>query len=335
MGLKFRRPAGPTLPAKNVGQNTAPHEEMTVRIRGVLLTMAALLVLAAATGSQPSGLPPVPEGLSAQQTSTLTKERARVVAEGERLQKLVEDHHAKCAHIGLPLPSGQTPGPQDEALKQQCESDQAAIAKQVKQYAADAAAYRKAVDTALVGSAAANKAYAARVVLKGGVSLGSSGQERALTSSRVVQLTSGEHVTTAPHARAAFQFPDGSEFIVGPETDLLLVAMVNGPQASQRRDLRLTKGTLRWVSSGSATGGAGNASVALGSGIVRLGVSDVQFSVSNDSSGYVAVFKGNARLEQTKNRSTVDLKGQQVVTFDSSGAFAQPSSLQSGQVKPL
>jgi len=306
-----------------------------VRSRDVLLMIAAFLVLEAAAGSQPSGLPPVPQGLSVQQSSALERQRAKVVAEGDRLQTVVEKHHAECAHIGLPLPSGQTPGPEDEALKARCESEQTSIDKQVKQYAADAAAYRKAVDASLATSAVANKAYPARVVLKGGVRLGSSGQEQTLMTSRVVQLTSGAQITTAPHARAAFALPGGTEFVVGPETQLELGSMVYDPNPSRRRvELRLTKGTVRWVSTGSSADQAGQASFALGSSVVRLGMCDVQASVASDASGYVASFKGDARVE-AKGGSAVSLKGQQIITFGSSGALTQPTALQPGQIKPL
>ena len=303
-------------------------------IRDIILLAASLVVIAAAAGSQPSGLPPVPAGLSAQQTAALTKERARVVAEGERLQKLVEDHHAKCAHIGLPLPSGQTPSPQDEALKQQCEGEQVTISAHVKQYAADASSYRKAVNAGHMQSATAKGAYAARVVLKGGVQLGKPGHEQSLISSRVVALTSGERVATAAHARAAFELSDGREFVVGAQTDLLLAAMVNDPQPSRRRvDLALKTGTLRWV--GGASAPSGSASIALSSGIVRLGACDLQASASSDGTGYVATFKGDATFEDTKKRRTVSLRGQEIVNFDGSGVLGQPSPLKPGQVKAL
>ncbi|MBV8596794.1 MAG: hypothetical protein JOZ50_11180 [Candidatus Eremiobacteraeota bacterium] len=307
-----------------------------MRFRDALLPIAALLILEAAAGSQPNGLPPVPQGLPAQASSALTKQRATVVAEGDRLQSIVEKHHTTCAHVGLPLPSGQTPPPDYEALKERCESEQASIDKQVKQYAADAAAYRNAVDSALATTAVANKAYPARVVLKGGVRLESSGLEQTLTSSRVVQLTSGARIVTAPHARAAFSLPGGAEFILGPEAQLVLGSMVYDSSPSRRRiELRLTKGTLRWVSSGAGADQAGQPSVALASNTVRLGACDMQASMGSDSSGYIVSFKGDVRIEESKGGRTASLKGQEIVTFGPSGALAQPAPLQSGQVKSL
>ena len=91
-----------------------------------------------ADADQPTGLPAVPAGLSAQQASALTAQRARVSTEGQRLQREVEAHHAKCAHIGLPLPTGQTPEPNEAAIKAQCDADQTKIDGDVKKYAADA-----------------------------------------------------------------------------------------------------------------------------------------------------------------------------------------------------
>lgn len=307
-----------------------------MNIRGLLVIVTALPVLAAAAGSQPTGLPPVPTGLSTQETTSLSQQRARVVSEGERLQKLVEGHHAQCAHVGLPLPTGQTPSPEDEALKQRCETEQAEISTQLKRYNTDTLSYRKAVDASLAKAATANGAYAARVVLKGTVRLGKPGQEQQLTSSRVIQLSSGEHLTTAPHARAAFQLSDGRELIAGPQTDLSFVSMVNDPQPSKRRvDLRLTTGTLRWIADGSRGVPGQQPTVTLSPGVVRLGTGDFQASVSTDGSGYLAVFKGDAKLEDAKSGRTVVVKAQEMTVFGGSGGFGPPAPLKAGQVKGL
>ena len=307
-----------------------------MNIRGLLVIVMALPVLAAAAGSPTKGLPPVPTGLSTQETTSLSQQRARVVSEGERLQKLVEGHHAQCAHVGLPLPTGQTPSPEDEALKQRCDGEQAEISAQVKRYNTDALSYRRAVDASLAKATTANGAYAARVVLKGTVRLGKPGQEQPLTSSRVIQLSSGEHLTTAPHARAAFQLSDGRELIVGPQTDLLFVSMVNDAQPSRRRvDVRLTAGTLRWIASGSPGMHGGQSSMTLVPGIVRMGVGDLQANVSSDGSGYLVVFKGDAKLEEAKTGKLVALKAQEMTVFGSAGAFGSPVPLKPGQVKPL
>jgi hypothetical protein len=304
-----------------------------VRVALFVIAVVACMTAAQIMAAQPTGVPPVPAGLSAQQTSSLSASRERVVAEGKKLQITIEDHHAKCAHVGLlPLPSGQTPDPSEVALEQRCDAEQADIDRQVKRYAADTNAYRSAVDAAIAAGAHATNAYAARVVLKGGVNLTRSGAQQSLISSRVVQLASGDRITTVAHARAAFQLPDGNQFIVGPQSDVTLATMVNDPTPAKRRiSFVLTKGALRWVS-GTVTAAAGEqVSMEIGPGRVRVGVCDVQAGITAGG-GYVALLKGDAKVV-VPNKPTVVLRPNEIATYAQGGEFSakplQPNEIQS------
>ncbi len=300
----------------------------------VVALVACMTVADMIMAAQPTGVPPVPAGLSVQQTSALSKSRERVVAEGKKLQIAVEDHHAKCAHVGLPLPSGQTPDPSEAVLKERCDAEQAEIDRQVKQYAADATAYRNAVDAAIAAGAHAANAYAARVVLKGSVHLARSGAQQTLTSSRVVQLTSGDRITTAAHARAAFQLPDKSQFILGPQSDVTLATMVNDPAPAKRRiSFVLTKGVLHWVSGDVTSARAEHVSIEVGPGRVRVGVCDIQAGLTTGG-GYVAVFKGEAQVvEQNKNGSTVEVRPNEIATYTQGGAFSTARPMQPNEIR--
>jgi len=297
--------------------------------------LVASTVLAGVGGeaAQPSGLPTVPEGLSSGQTASLTQSRARVVAEGERLQKAVEAHHATCAHVGLPLPSGQTPPPGEEELKAKCDAEQTDIDAQVKRYAADASAYRRAVDASLAAAAKGHE-FVVRVSLKGTVDLVRKSGSQQLTTSSTVVLASGESVTTAMHARVAFRFPDKSELVLGPATSVSFDAMVNDPSPARRRiAMRLTAGSLRWTSGAASAGEA--VSMTLPAGVVRISDCDAQASISADGSGYVAVFKGEAGISEQRPPGTVNLRSGQRLSFGSGGARSEVQTLQPGAVKPL
>jgi len=305
-----------------------------VRVAFFIIAVVACIPAAQIMAAQPNGIPPVPAGLSVQQTSALSASRERLVAEGKKLQITIEDHHAKCAHIGLPLPSAQTPDPSEVALEKRCDAEQAEIDRQVKQYAADTKAYRSAVDAAVAAGAHATNAYAARVVLKGSVDLTRSGAQQTLISSRVVQLASGDRITTAAHARAAFQLPDKSQFILGPQSDLTLATMINDPTPAKRRiSLVLTKGVLHWVSGDVASAGAEQVSIELGTGRVRVGVCDMQVGITAGG-GYVALFKGNAQIvEHKKNISTIVLRPNEIATYAKGGEFSAAKPLQSNEIR--
>jgi FecR-like protein len=297
--------------------------------------LVVTIVLAGAWGeaAQPNGLPTVPEGLPAQQTASLTQSRARVVAEGERMQKVVEDHHASCAHVGLPMPSGQTPPPGEDELKAKCDAEQTGIDAQVKRYAADASAYRRAVEASLA-AATKDHEFIARVSLKGTVDLVRQGGTQQLTTSTMVVLGSGERIVTAPHARAAFTFAQKDQLVVGSSSELLLQTMRNDPSASKRSVmLKLTKGTARWTSGATAVGGA--VSVTFPAGMAQIRDCDVQTSISSDGGGYVAVFKGEAGISEQHPARTVVLRSGQKLSFSSSGAYSEVQTVQPGAVRPL
>ena len=306
-------------------------------MRGAFFVMALLVCMTIARiimAAPSSGLPPVPGGLSAQQTSALSKSRERAVAEGEKLQRDVEDHHKKCAHVGLPLPNGQTPDPSQAALEKSCDAEQATIDREVKQYAADATAYRHAVDASVASRAHAANAYPARVVLKGTVHLVRSGAQQPLISSRVVQLTSGDRITTEAHARAAFQLPDRDQFILGPQSDVTLATMVNDQTPAKRRiSIVLAKGVLHWVSGDVTAARAEQVSIELGAGRVAIGVCDVQAGVVAGG-GYVALFKGSAKVaQQKKNSSTIELRPNEITTYEQGGDFSAARPLQPNEIR--
>ncbi len=295
---------------------------------------ACTMVPQASMAAQPTGLPPVPSGLSAEQTSALSKSRDRVVAEGKKLQVVVEDHHKKCAHAYLPPPNGQTADPNAVALEQRCDAEQAEIDRQVKQYSADANAYRNAVHATVAAGAHAGNAYSARVSLKGGVHLTRSGVQETLTSSTVIKLTSGDRITTAPHARAAFQLPDKSQFIMGAQSDITLVTMVNDKTPAKRRiSISLAKGVLHWVSGEVPSALAEHVTIQLGGGEVRVGVCDLQ--VGNAAGGgYVALFKGDAQVvEHAKNGATFVLRPNEITTYAQGADFAAARKLQPNEIR--
>ncbi len=310
-----------------------------MRCIATLLLIGACLAAPRLVGAaQPSGLPPVPSGISPELTARLTKERADLVTQGNALQERVHQHHAQCAHLGLPPAPGVSPEPVDPAVKARCDAEQAQLDKDVRAYSAGSASYRNEVESAIGAGAAARNAYSARVVLKGGVELlQPSGQSTSLTSSRAIVLSSGERVVTKKYARASFQLPDNTQFILGPETEITFDKMVNNSNPAKRQiAIKLTKGTIRWTSGDAASAKVEMVSLLLPAVTIAVRGADMQGSIAPGGDGYIALMKGSIMLTTTATpSSTISLQPGEIVTFTAAGAVANPRPMQAKEVSPL
>ncbi len=292
--------------------------------------------------AQANGLPPVPSGLSPDLTARLTKERAQLVSQGDLLQAKVEKYHAECAYVETAAAANESPKaahsplPVDTALLARCEKEQPQIQAQVRSFAAASAKYRKDIEAAIASTAGPN-ALSARVVLKGGVQLVQpTGQATKLTSSRVVVLSSGERVVTSKYARASFQLTDGTQFIVGPEADVVFKKVTNGSSSPARNmTMQLTKGTIRWVSATNSSASPQNISIDLASANVNVGGASMQASVSAAGDGYITAQKGSVAISPAKSGSKLTLRAGEIVTFSAAGTFGNPGPIQSKQVQLL
>ena len=153
-------------------------------------------------------------------------------------------------------------------------------------------------------------------VLQGEVSV--HGAKASLVVRTRADLRPGDRVITGPGARAVLTFLDGSTVALGPDTEVLIKAVVD-QQGTVRVRLKQERGQT-WTN---VTEGLGSRQIEIETPTGEVGASEAAFSTSVEpSSGRTEVGAGSGSLQVRSGNQRTDVTGGAQTSVDAPGVVA-------------